>query len=192
MYFLEKHKHFTVTNRLYTERQINSDSSFKSIIRYLCKNFSTIYKKICLNRLSKLCLGRYFPVVTATISGSSRTYVVSPTYDASCRFGYQLGNLVFQNFQKWWCQILLYLKFLGAYLFWNIINFWQKNLWNRIYQGRFNYENKSKNICIDIFTQIKYDLLYKRILTGIYKIIWNLTVDKIVLLRTHGKSQCLK
>lgn len=51
-YIPSNQKHLTVEDHKYIEKSLNSDYSFKSIARYLCKDPSTISKEIRLHWLS--------------------------------------------------------------------------------------------------------------------------------------------
>jgi len=57
-YIPGNHKHLTAADRLYVERELNKDSSFKEIARYLCKDPSTISKEVRAHRLSDYYPGR--------------------------------------------------------------------------------------------------------------------------------------
>lgn len=57
-YIPGNHKHLTAADRLYIERELNKDSSFKEIARYLCKDPSTISKEVRAHRLSDYYPGR--------------------------------------------------------------------------------------------------------------------------------------
>ena len=57
-YIPGNHKHLTSADRLYIERELNKDSSFKEIARYLCKDPSTISKEVRAHRLSDYYPGR--------------------------------------------------------------------------------------------------------------------------------------
>lgn len=57
-YIPGNYKHLTPSDRLYIERALNDDISFKEIARYFCKDPSTISKEIRTHRLSDFYPGR--------------------------------------------------------------------------------------------------------------------------------------
>lgn len=59
-YIPGNHKHLTAEDRLYIEKSLAANTSFKDIARYLCKDPSTISKEVRAHRLSEYYSGKGF------------------------------------------------------------------------------------------------------------------------------------
>lgn len=51
-YIPDNQKHLTLDDRKYIGRSLNAGTSFKNIVRFLCKDPTTISKEVKLHRLS--------------------------------------------------------------------------------------------------------------------------------------------
>lgn len=86
-YIPGNHKHLTAADRLYIERALNDDISFKEIARYLCTDPSTISREVRAHRLSDFYPGQgLFPnakTFASTVSIAKRRMSAQRSYSAT-------------------------------------------------------------------------------------------------------------